>query len=717
MKKWFNTNCVVFFYYASSKAQSETTRLQDLETQLEVLSFEVPGLNENVKSEIKVNDILLSNFLLALSELHGLNVNVSQDLDNLSISPRFPNVTVKDLLLFLCKEYRLTIDFSGNILSFKLYNEVPPPILPKSISVYFNPESNLLSLDLKADNLYETFKKITDVSGKNLVFTPEIENTLLTAYIVDSDFDTALEKLAFSNNLYFEKSKDGFYRFESLNIPPPANKELTSTPASVSRNYRRNSKLQFKVLDIKNQLLEVDFSNVPIQDIVHDIGNELGINIFTANPLDAAGTASFRAKRISFDELLNKVFETHSNTSSNQGPNGQNTGNQKRFTFKKEGDIYYFGTADQLSLRKVEVIHMKHRSVDLLSEPFGNNSNRRSAGRSSGITNQTNFTSYNNSNMSNQNLDNVRTGSSVNNNTNRGQSLGFIETLVPEELKNALNIRVDTELNKFYVVGSAFDIERFKQFVQKLDQKVPVILIEVMILEVRISSNMETGISWGIGESPVETTGSIFPSTDITLGAETINKIIGGFDGFGSFNIGQVVPNFYATVKAMEANGDLKVKSTPKITTLNGHRAYFSNGQTSYYAVTERNIIGSDNPQTNEITNYLPVDAELGLTIKPLVAGDGEITLDISVIQSSFGSRIDDNAPPDINSREFNSIIRMRDQDIVILGGLDEDYLNKSGSGVPFLARVPIIKYLFSRQVREGRKSKLTVLIKPTVYN
>jgi hypothetical protein len=62
MKKWFITICVVFFYYASSKAQSETTRLQDLETQLEVLSFEVPGLNENVKSEIKVNDILLSNF-------------------------------------------------------------------------------------------------------------------------------------------------------------------------------------------------------------------------------------------------------------------------------------------------------------------------------------------------------------------------------------------------------------------------------------------------------------------------------------------------------------------------------------------------------------------------------------------------------------------------------------------------------------------------------
>ena len=176
-----------------------------------------------------------------------------------------------------------------------------------------------------------------------------------------------------------------------------------------------------------------------------------------------------------------------------------------------------------------------------------------------------------------------------------------------------------------------------------------------------------------------------------------------------------MVPNFFATIKAMESNGDLKIRSTPRLSTLNGHRAYFSNGQTSYYAITDQVIVGSDNPVTQTAVNYQPIDAELGLTIKPLVSGDGQVTLDISVIQSSFGARIAEDAPPDINSREFSSLIRMKDQDLAVLGGLEEQLSNNSGSGVPFLARIPLIKWLFSKRVREGRKSRLTVLIKPTV--
>jgi len=263
------------------------------------------------------------------------------------------------------------------------------------------------------------------------------------------------------------------------------------------------------------------------------------------------------------------------------------------------------------------------------------------------------------------------------------------------------------------VNGPSTNIERFKKFVKEIDKPIPVILIEVMILEVSRSATVETGIEWGLGTEPTQTQGGIYPQTDITLGAQTINKVIGGFDGIGSF---KVVPNFFATIKAMETNGDLKIRSTPKITTLNGHRATLSNGQTSYYTVTQRNIYGTDNPQTSEITNYYPIDAELGITIKPTVAGDGQITLDIFVIQSSFGNRIADDAPPDINSREFSSIIRLKDQDIAVLGGLEEQVKRGVSSGVPVLARIPVLKWLFSKRKREGRKSKLTVLLKPTVY-
>ena len=106
----------------------------------------------------------------------------------------------------------------------------------------------------------------------------------------------------------------------------------------------------------------------------------------------------------------------------------------------------------------------------------------------------------------------------------------------------------------------------------------------------------------------------------------------------------------------------------------------------------------------------------MAIEFKPYVAGDGQITLDIQVIQSSFGSRVDENAPPDINSRQFSSIIRMQNNDVAILGGLDEKYKSNSGTGVPFLSKIPIIKWFFSQRSRQSIKKKLNVLVKPVVF-
>jgi type IV pilus assembly protein PilQ len=148
-----------------------------------------------------------------------------------------------------------------------------------------------------------------------------------------------------------------------------------------------------------------------------------------------------------------------------------------------------------------------------------------------------------------------------------------------------------------------------------------------MIIEVSNSNSVSTGLDLGLGEAPNADSGSLFAGTDLTLGATSINKIIGGFNGFGSLNLGKVVPNFYARIQALETNGDLKVRSTPKLSTLNGHQATLSKGERSYYAVTRRDVIGSQNPQTTEIKNYFPIDADLSIGIRPIVSGDGNITL------------------------------------------------------------------------------------------
>ena len=167
----------------------------------------------------------------------------------------------------------------------------------------------------------------------------------------------------------------------------------------------------------------------------------------------------------------------------------------------------------------------------------------------------------------------------------------------------------------------------------------------------------------------------------------------------------------------METNGDLKVKSTPKLSALNGHVASLTNGQRTYFTQTLVNTIGIENPQQQQFVNFIPIDANLSIKIRPIVSGDGNVTLSIDVMQSSFstGERISEGAPPDINTSQFNSTIKVRDKDVVILGGLEVNSKSDSGSGIPFLARIPVIKWLFSKRVRTRSESKLSVMIRPTI--
>lgn len=710
-------NLYLFIFILFSQFSfTQEIRIQQLKNNIEAITADSPGLNEKVNINIK--EATLSSFLLAVSELHKVNISVTPSLNQINIVNNFTEVTVGDLLIFLCKEYNLTIDFTGNILSIKPYERPKEKPIVKTISADYDTSNELLTLDLKEDKLYDAFKKIMDVSGKNIVFAPGLENQLLTAYIKNMPFDAAINKLAYANNLSVTKSRDNFYLFDQLegNYVPETGVDKNSSTVRQNRPQRsRKSNFFFNIVDQERKTLEVDFENTPISSIVYDIGHELGIDMFVSSPLENAGNATVKAKNISFDDLLVKLFETKMEGKTNTSASGGTQYNNEMggpmggegYTFMKNGSIYYFGTKNQLIVRNIKSIPLMHRSIAMLTDPTKEG---RSAGR---LGNTNNFTSYGNSTGGGMSAQNSGNNLSSNIASNTTES---ILTIIPDEIKKDLDIKIDKELNSFVVNGPAANMERFESFIKYIDKPVPVILIEVMLLEVGRSSTVETGISAGIGDKPVATSGSVFPSTDITLGAQSINKIINHFDGFGSLNIGKVIPDFYLSIKAAETNGNLKIRSAPRLSTLNGHKAYLSIGETTYYVVTNQNFYGSQIPQASEIKNYQPIDAELSVSIMPLVSGDGQITMDIKVIQSSFnGQKVDKNAPPGINSREFTSIIRVKDQDLIVLGGLEEKVKNDNGSGVPLLSRIPVIKWFFSSRKREDSKKKLTVLIKPTV--
>lgn len=287
--------------------------------------------------------------------------------------------------------------------------------------------------------------------------------------------------------------------------------------------------------------------------------------------------------------------------------------------------------------------------------------------------------------------------------------------VIPSDLKKGVEILEFTELNALVVSGSYPQIMELNDFITSVDISVPLISIEVMIVDYQKNSTTNTGLNAGVGTEPAISQGNVYPDFNYTFNANSVNNLLSSFNGFGALNLGPVTPNFYMTLQFLENNGVLNTRSTPRLSTLNGHEANITIGTTEYYTVEMQQSSGGITPVPIVTRNFQQIQANFTIKIKPIVSGDNQVTLEIEVEQSTFGDRPDETAPPPTVTRKFTSMIRVKNQEMILLGGLEEKRLNDSGTGVPLLSRIPIIKYLFSSRSTNKDKSKLNIFIKPTI--
>ena len=289
--------------------------------------------------------------------------------------------------------------------------------------------------------------------------------------------------------------------------------------------------------------------------------------------------------------------------------------------------------------------------------------------------------------------------------------------VIPTEIKKNVEVKEFPELNSIVLSGAQPQIKEIINFLNLIDKVVPVVLIEVMIVDINKSHSITTGLKVGRDATQVSN-GTLNNNGSDGIGAvfnsDLLNTIVNSISNLGVFNLGVVGSGFYVQMSALEENGSLKLHSTPKLATLNGHEAKLTIGETKYYAVDQTNVIGAQSPQVVQTRTYNSVNADLAVTIKPMVSGNDQITLEITVSQSTFGAQEGD-APPEFQTREFQSLIRMKNQEMVILGGLEQNRKSNSASGVPLLSRIPIIKWFFSNTSKDKEDSKLTIFIRPTI--
>lgn len=330
--------------------------------------------------------------------------------------------------------------------------------------------------------------------------------------------------------------------------------------------------------------------------------------------------------------------------------------NGTNYSIKKEGEIYMIGENKVEGLRKTELIRLDNRTIE------------------------------------------------------------SVKTAIPNEMLSELEVKEFVELNGLILTGSARKIDELKTFINSIDVVVPMVQIDVMLLFSERGSGVKTGIKAGIRDTPTTTSGDIFPGLDVELGSQSINNILNTITGFGLVNLGQVTENFYVSLQALESNNIIDIESTPKISTLNGHEANISIGETTYYQETQVNVQTSvTNQGVLQSQQWKPIDANLSVTIKPFVSADEHVTLTINVEQDDFSGKVDPASPPNITTQTFESMVRVKNGELILLGGLEKKEKTDTGSGVPFLSRIPILKWFFSSREKTKSKSKLHILIRPIV--
>lgn len=292
-----------------------------------------------------------------------------------------------------------------------------------------------------------------------------------------------------------------------------------------------------------------------------------------------------------------------------------------------------------------------------------------------------------------------------------------VPEIIPSVLKNGMEIRPFPDLNCLVISGDIKKVGQIEAFLKQIDKSVPLISIDVMIVDASTNSSQTVGLGLGVGTGQETTGGTVSPGIDFSLNAESISRILGSFNGMGAINLGQVSGLFYADLQMLEEAGKIVLRSTPRLSTLNGHKAVLKSGEVKYYKESQVNIIGTQNPLQSESYLWKNVEADFILDITPYVSLDSTITMTINLSQDEFTTTDQDDkyAPPGIATRSFNSIIKVKDREMVLLGGIEKNIRNNSSRGLPFIARVPVLRAIFGKTNKQKTDSRLNIFIRPTI--
>ncbi len=290
-------------------------------------------------------------------------------------------------------------------------------------------------------------------------------------------------------------------------------------------------------------------------------------------------------------------------------------------------------------------------------------------------------------------------------------------------------VSFDERTNVIIVQDIDESLAKAEALVTKLDLQTPQVMIEAKIVEADVQSERGFGIQWGgyytMSEQTGNATGLAFPanwgvngSTDATAApglpnssappSWAVNLPYPTPTSALGFNFGSVnnAANLALRLSAAESSGNIKILSSPKITTLDNKEATIEQGlQLPIMSVTITGV-----PTTKMI------NATLALKVKPHITADGSIIMSVEIKKEEPDfSRVNSLGDPAIIKKSAKTDVLVRTGETTVIGGIYTKKVSKQESGVPGLSKIPILGWLFKSKRKSTEKTELLIFVTPRI--
>ncbi len=299
-----------------------------------------------------------------------------------------------------------------------------------------------------------------------------------------------------------------------------------------------------------------------------------------------------------------------------------------------------------------------------------------------------------------------------------------IDTIVREVLTSQGEVVVDPRTNSVIVTDVPENFPRIEGVLAALDIRTPQILVDAEIIETTLTKLKDLGVEWGSGSegtlltfTPAQrATGFPFSLTNSNQSAqEMVATTVSGAPAFtrngqislGTLNMGQL----NAVLQALERDTETKILARPKVITLDNESAVIR--LTSSQAVGISSTTISETGTVSQTAER--VTTGVILVVTPQVNENGYITMLVEpAVTKTVPSVIASNIV-DPKTRSARAMVRIRQGDTLVLGGMIDRSEQESLQKVPILSGIPFIGEMFKNDEITNSESELVVFVTPRI--